>query len=127
MIKKFLRRDAARFSKFGKGRGKKAKWRAPKGRDNKMREKRKGYASVVSVGYKKPVSEIETIQIMNVKDLEKIGKNSEGIVGAVGKKKKAEIAEKAKELKVKLRNLNPEKYLKENSKSEKNKTEENKK
>jgi large subunit ribosomal protein L32e len=110
----FLRRDAARYSKFGKGRGKKASWRAPKGRDNKMREKRRGYAAVVSIGYKKPASEEKIIEIINVNDLNKLKKNEVGFVKALGKKKKIEIAKKAKEMKIKLKNMNPEKYLEEN-------------
>ena len=39
MTKNFLRVDSARYSKLGKGRRKLQKWRKPKGRDNKMREK----------------------------------------------------------------------------------------
>ena len=41
MKKKFLRRDSVRFSKIGKNRKKIQKWRKPKGRDSKMRLKRK--------------------------------------------------------------------------------------
>ncbi|MEA3414300.1 MAG: eL32 family ribosomal protein [Nanoarchaeota archaeon] len=118
----FLRRDARRFSKFGKGRGKKATWKKPKGRDNKMREKRKGYPAVVSIGYgsdkkiKNKFEEKEVIKIMNAGDLEKIQKNQIGLIGSVGKKKKLEIAKKAKEMKIKLRNMNAEKYLTKNIK-----------
>ena len=54
---KFLRRTWSRYSKLGKQRKKKQIWKAPKGRDNKMREKRKGYPAVVSIGYKKPQKE----------------------------------------------------------------------
>jgi ribosomal protein L32E len=125
MPNRFLRRDAARYSKFGKGRGKKAKWRAPKGRDNKMREKRKGYAKVVSIGYKKPRSEKEIIWISEKEDLKRLTKNKIGLVKALGKKKKLEIAEEALKLKVPLKNINPKKYLEKNSKTEKK--EENKK
>src|SRR6056297_993908 len=102
---KFLRRDVNRFAKFGKGRGKKATWRKPKGRDNKMREKRKGYPAVVSVGYRKnknlrgTIKEKSPIEIMNVNDLKKMGKENIGIVGNVGKKKKIEIVKKAYEMK----------------------------
>ena len=65
---KFLRRQAARYAKFGNGKGKKAKWRKPTGRDNKMREKRKGYPAVVSIGYGTPESKAK-ITIFNVADL----------------------------------------------------------
>jgi len=78
-----------------------------------MREKRRGYASVVSIGYssdKEKVNKIKEktpIQIKNTKDLNKIQKDNIGIVGRVGKKKKIEIAKKAKEMKIELYNLNP--------------------
>ncbi|MBT4376346.1 50S ribosomal protein L32e [archaeon] len=115
---KFLRRDAKRFFKFGKGKGKKASWRKPTGRDNKMREKRRGYAPSVSIGYRSDkeergkIVEQKPILIMNLKDLEKLNKESIGIVGNVGKKKKIEIAKKAQTMKIRLKNLNVEKFLK---------------
>ena len=115
---KFQRRTGSRFSKLGKGRKKLQKWRKPTGRDNKMREKRKGYPAVVSVGYKQDVKTRENIDgkkpvmIMNIKGLEKIGKNQIGIIGNVGKKKKIEIAKIAKEKKIEIYNLNAEKFLK---------------
>ncbi|PJE81169.1 50S ribosomal protein L32e [Candidatus Pacearchaeota archaeon CG10_big_fil_rev_8_21_14_0_10_32_42] len=124
MTQIFLRRDVTRFSKFGKGRGKKAKWRRPTGRDNKMREKRKGYPAVVGIGSRtmKKIrglfEEKKPIKVMNLQDLEKIGKNEIGVVGNVGNKKKIEISKKAKELKIKLKNLNSEKFLKKNARKE---------
>ncbi len=124
MKKKFLRRDAKRFSKFGKGKGKKSSWRKPKGRDNKMREKKKGYPSIVSIGYKSPkkIRKEKSIEmkINNMNDLIKIGDNKIGILGKVGKKKKIEIMKKAKELKIELKNFNVNSFLKKNEK-EKNK------
>jgi large subunit ribosomal protein L32e len=127
---KFLRRDATRFSKFGNGRGKKAGWRKPKGRDNKMREKRRGYAPSVSIGYRTDkkvrgiINEKTPVNIMNINDLKKIGKNEIGIVGNIGKKNKIEIVKKAKELKIELKNINIEAFLK---KLEKVNSKENKK
>lgn len=121
---KFLRRDVDRYSKFGNGRGKKAKWRKPKGRDNKMREKKKGYTAMVSIGYstdKKERAKINSkdpVTIRNVQDLEKLTKNQIGVVQRVGKKTKLEIAKKAKELKVELKNLNADSYIKKNEKKE---------
>jgi len=116
---KFLRRVGSRFSKLGKGRKKKQTWRRPTGRDNKMREKRRGYPAVVQIGYKQDVKtrgEIKDkipVMILNVKDLEKIKKNGIGIIGNVGKKKKIEIAKIAKEKKIEIYNLNAGKFLKE--------------
>ena len=125
--KKFLRRDSARYSKFGRRRKKLQGWKKPKGRDNKMREKRKGYGPVVSIGFsssKKDRGKIrgkETVRINNVKDLEKIGKEKIGVVGNVGKKMKMEIAKKAKEMKVELYNLNPTTFIKKMSKKKEEK------
>ena len=115
---KFLRRDATRFSKFGNGKGKKASWRKPTGRDNKMREKRRGYAPVVSIGYRSDkkirgtLEEKNPVTIMNINDLKKIGKKDIGVVGNVGAKKKIEIVKKAKEMKIELKNVNIDAFLK---------------
>lgn len=117
MAKKFLRRTWNRYSKLGKGRKSKQVWRSPKGRDNKMREKRKGYSKVVSIGYKKDKKlsdKAKTTKIMvvkNVKDLEKFGKNNSIKVGHVGKKKKIEIAKIMKEKKLHASNLKIGKFL----------------
>ena len=94
MAQKFLRRSWNKLSKLGKGRKKIQRWRKPTGRDNKMREKRKGYSPIVSIGYR---SDKETrgtlrnmvpITIMNLADLSKIQKGQIAHLGNVGKKKK---------------------------------------
>ncbi len=122
---KFLKRTWNRYSKLGKGRKKKQVWRRPKGRDNKMREKRKGYPMVVSVGYKKKKSEKKNIIVVrNIEDLEKTEKNDMIIMGNVGKKKKIEIAKKAIKMKIPIQNINIKKFL---EKSEKQKETEQKK
>ena len=122
---KFLRRTWSRYSKLGKGRKKKQKWRRPTGRDKKMREKRKGYPVVVSIGYKKTKEQkTKSIIISNLKDLEKVKKDNTIIIGKVGKKKKIEIAKKAKEKNLQFFNLNPEKFLKQVEKKTKKKVEE---
>lgn len=114
---KFLRRDATRFAMFGYGRGKKAKWRSPKGRHNKMRDKKRGYPAVVSIGYstdKKERGKINTkapVLVLNLNDLKKVGKENIIILGKVGKKKKIEILEKAKEMKIEVHKINVEKRL----------------
>jgi large subunit ribosomal protein L32e len=117
----FLRRGNKKFSKLGLRRKKKQVWRRPNGRDNKMREKVKGYPAVVSVGYKNDkalsgnIREKEPIMINNLNDLKKMKDTQIGIVGDIGKKKKIEIAEFAKKEGKALHNLNPEKYLAENA------------
>jgi large subunit ribosomal protein L32e len=122
---KFLKRTWNRYSKLGKRRKKKQVWRRPKGRDNKMREKRKGYPIVVNVGYKKKTSERKLVRVIrNIRDLEKTEKNEMVIIGNVGKKKKIEIAKKAIKMKIPIQNINIKKFLK---KSEKQKETEQKK
>ncbi len=119
---KFLRRDWSRYSKLGKNRKKKQKWKNPKGRDNKMRERRKGYPAVISIGYKKDKKNLGKIEnkvpviVKNLNELEKIKKNEIVILGRIGKKKKIEVAKKAEEMKIKIHNLNIKKFLKENNK-----------
>jgi large subunit ribosomal protein L32e len=114
---KFLRRSWDRYSKLGKRRKKKQVWRKPKGRDNKMREKRKGYPQVVSIGFRKNSRQREDAKdrktriVKNLKDLENINKH-EIIIGKVGKKKKIEIIKKAKEKKIPIHKINPDKFLK---------------
>ena len=118
----FLRRDWNRHPKLGKKRKNKQVWRRPKGRDNKMREKRKGYPKVVSVGYEKEKSVKEKIngkyplKINTISDLEilsKKGKDYIGIIGKMGKKKKTEILKKAQEKGIELANVNIKKFLKQ--------------
>jgi len=124
MTKKFLRRQGNLLSKLGKGRKKKQKWRRPTGRDNKMREKRKGYPAVVGIGHKKSKKESRRIKgkiltiVKNTKDLENLKQNEIIIIGKIGKKKREEIIKKAEEKKIKVYNL-PKKI--------KDKTEEGKK
>ncbi|MBL7059172.1 hypothetical protein ISS08_01850 [Candidatus Pacearchaeota archaeon] len=111
---KFLRRTWNRYSKLGKGRKKKQIWRRPTGRDNKMREKRRGYPARVQIGYKTSSEEKKILYIFNKSDFQKINKGDIIMIGKVGKKKKIEIAEEAKKQKIKLKNLNAEKFLKLN-------------
>jgi len=118
---KFIRRTWNRYSKIGKRRKKKQVWRNPTGRDNKMREKRRGYPSVVSIGYRKDkelrgkINGKILVKVSNIKDLEKLKKNEIAILERMGKKKKIEIAKKAKEKGLEIYNLNIKKLLKKES------------
>jgi len=126
---KFLRRTWHKYSKLGRGRKKIQTWRRPTGRDNKMREKRRGYPSVVSIGYRKDkilrekIENKKPIIIYNLNDLKKIKKDQIAVIGKIGKKKKIEILKKAQEIKIDIYKTNIEKFLKksENSKIIKNK------
>jgi large subunit ribosomal protein L32e len=103
-------------------------WRKPTGRDNKMREKRKGYPAVVSIGYRSDktvrgsIEEKQPIMVYNVKDLLKLKKEEIAIIANVGKKKKLEIAKKAQEMKIEVHNINLNKFLKKNEKVKEEKT-----
>jgi len=118
MARKFLRRIWSRYSKLGRNRKKKQVWRRPKGRDNKMREKRKGYPARVSVGYRNASKSKNLVQgkvpivINNLRDLGKIKENQIAILGNIGKKKKIEVLKKAEEKKIEIYKTNVKKFLK---------------
>jgi len=112
MTTKFIRRDSKRYSKLGKNRKKLQKWRRPKGRDNKMREKRKSYPATVSIGYKSPKAESGKIDgaipivVSAPKQLEKLDKKTLVIIsGKTGAKKRLEIIKMAQEMKLKMLNV----------------------
>ena len=124
MPKKFLRRTSKLHSKLGRKRKKKQVWRKPTGRDNKMKEKRKGRPKVVSVGYKKDKREkgkIEgkkVIRVMNFKDLKRLKKDMAIILGNIGNKKKIELVKYARENGIKILNVNTKKFMKKSEKKE---------
>lgn len=124
---KFLRHTSHKYSKLGVRRKKKQVWRRPTGRDNKMREQRKGKPAIVSVGYcrdKKEKGKIENkipVTINNISQLSKVKKENIALMGKVGKKKKLEIAKKAKEMGIKIYKLNVDKFIKQNEKKSKSK------
>jgi large subunit ribosomal protein L32e len=128
---KFLRRSWDRYSKLGKGRKKKQKWNKPTGRDNKMREKRKGYPAVVSIGYRTEKESRGKIKnktpkmVRNLNDLKKIKEQDIIILGKIGKKKKIDVVKMAKKNKMEIANLNIEKFLKKIEKDSKKKQEKN--
>ena len=126
---KFLRRNWSIYSKLGRKRRKKQVWKRPGGRDNKMREKRKGYPAIVGIGYKKNkklANKIEgktPVVINNINDLKKINDEKIALIGKVGKKKEIEILKKAKEMKIGIYRRNIEKFLKKINLGKKNKSE----
>lgn len=111
---KFLRRNISLHLRIGKKRKKKQSWRKPKGRDNKMRESRKGRPPLVSIGYKRKKEKSHVPIVYNLKDLENSKKHGIAILGKVGRKKKKEILKKALEMKINFQNINIKKFLKEN-------------
>lgn len=128
MIKKkpkFLRRRWYSYGKLGKKRKKKQVWRRPSGRDNKMRDKRRGYLASVSIGYgtnRKLRGKIQgktPVHVYNVNGLKKINKNEIAIFGNIGKRKMIEMAKYANEHKIDVENLNVNKFLKKLDKTKK--------
>lgn len=111
--KKFLRSKWRNYSKLGRRRKKKQKYRRPRGRHSKMREKRKGNPPSVRIGYKKSKKgkETEIKIVMNLKELPDLAKGARVILGKIGKKKKIEIVKKAKEYGINVLNLDLEKFL----------------
>lgn len=104
---RFLRSLWWKFAKFDEV------WRRPRGIDNKIRHKLKGYPPMVSVGYRGPKlvrglhpTGREITIIYNVSDLEKVDKEKQivYIASTVGKRKRLEIVKKAQELGIKIAN-----------------------
>lgn len=122
MTAKFLRRGWERYSKLGLRRKNKQVWRRPHGRDNKMREKRKGYGPVVSIGYRNEkttrgkINEKNAVLIKNMNELLKLKAGEIAILAKIGNKKRIEIAKKAQEKKIIIYNLNIDKFLKTRTK-----------
>ena len=114
-MKAFLKRGWNRNFKLGKRKKKKRVWKKPKGRHNKMREKRKGYSPVVGIGYKNEERK-NIFLIENLGDLSKVKNKDLIILAKMGKKKKLEIIKKAIENKIKILNVNSEKFIKLNTK-----------
>jgi large subunit ribosomal protein L32e len=107
--KKFLRSDVNRYKRFS--RKNKQKWRKPRGRDNKIREKRAGRSVKVEMGFKgkkenrfKVGGKIPKL-IINLKGAEKTKKEDLIIIGKIGKKKRQEIEKVIKSKGGKILNL----------------------
>jgi large subunit ribosomal protein L32e len=106
----FVRQESWRYIRL------KENWRRPKGLDNKMRRKIKGWPSTVNTGYRGPKkarglhpSGYEEVIVRNVDDLEKINPvlQAARIAHTVGIKKRAQILLRAKEKGIHV--LNPPK------------------
>ncbi|MGB9708339.1 MAG: eL32 family ribosomal protein [Candidatus Pacearchaeota archaeon] len=113
----FLRKDSFKKSKLGKRRKKKQKWRRPRGRHSKLREKRTGHMIQPSIGWGSPrdikglVRELKPKLIYNLQDLENVKGDEIGVIGKIGKRKKIEIIEKASVKNIKLLNVNVPRFI----------------
>ena len=113
----FIRQDYQRRKRLGR----KLKWRKPKGIHSKIRHHFKGRRKMPSPGYKSPAkirglhsSGLKMIMVHTLSQMEKIDNKVEGIViaGTVGMKKRLELFRKAKQLNIKVLNLNVDEEIK---------------
>ncbi len=104
----FVRAESWKYSRFS------LSWRKPRGLDNKIRRKIKGWPPGPSVGYKGPKcarflhpSGYREVIVNNVAGLSNIIPTTQAvrIAHTVGKRKRAEIIAKAKELNLKILNI----------------------
>ena len=104
----FLRQESWRYSKLSES------WRRPRGLDNKMRRKIKGWPPTVSVGYKGPKvarglhpSGYREVLVHNVKEISGVDPKTQAarIAHTVGKKKRAQIIAAARKNKVVILNV----------------------
>lgn len=105
---KFLRAESWRFDRFS------TSWRRPRGLDNKIRRKIKGWPPGPSMGYKGPKiarflhpSGYQEVIVYNTADLAAIDINTQAarIAHTVGNRKRTLIIEEAKKLNIKILNL----------------------
>jgi len=121
---KFVRQESWRYKRL------KENWRRPKGLDNKMRRKIKGWPPAVNVGYRSPKvarglhpSGYREVLIHNVEEIKKVNPKSQAvrIAHAVGKRERAKILTESRKRKITVLNI---KEIKEVAKEEKEKKEE---
>ena len=104
----FVRQESWRDSKFS------LSWRRPRGLDNKVRRKIKGWPASPSVGYKGPKiarglhpSGYREVMVYNAEAVAAVDANTQAIriAHTVGRKKRAVIIAEAKRLNVKILNV----------------------
>jgi large subunit ribosomal protein L32e len=104
----FVRAESWKYDRFS------LSWRRPRGLDNKIRRKIKGWPAGVSVGYKGPKiarglhpSGYREVLVYNVKNLSAVDPNAQAarIAHTVGKRKRALLIAEAKKLDIKILNF----------------------
>jgi large subunit ribosomal protein L32e len=105
---KFIRAESWKYDRFS------VSWRRPRGLDNKIRRKIKGWPAGVSVGYKGPKiarglhpSGYREVLVNNVQELSIVDPNTQAIriAHTVGKRKRALVIAEAKKLNLKILNI----------------------
>ena len=111
MSKRFQRQDSVRILRLGKKRKKKRVWRKPKGKDSKMRIRRRAYPDSPLIGYKSSrkssgkILGLKPVLVHNVKELDKLDRKSIAILARIGAKKKIEVIKRAQEKGIKILNV----------------------
>lgn len=101
--------------RVGKKRKKARSWRHAKGGDSKIRLKERGYQARPTIGWgsnkaiRDKIQGFDFVRIENVKQLEKLKKDTAIMIASIGKKKRNEILAKAKEMNLKVLNKYKEK------------------
>lgn len=120
----FVRQESWKYIRL------KENWRRPRGLDNKVRKRIKGWPPRVSAGYRGPKasrafhpSGFEEVLVYNVEDLTEIDPKTQAarIAHNVGKRKRAKIMTEARKKKIEVLNI---RQVKETTKKEEEPTEE---
>jgi large subunit ribosomal protein L32e len=121
---KFVRQESWKYIRL------KENWRRPRGLDNKVRKRIKGWPPRVSAGYRGPKasrafhpSGFEEVLVYNVEDLTEIDPKTQAarIAHNVGKRKRAKIMTEARKKKIEVLNI---RQVKGTTKKEEEPTEE---